>query len=357
MTSQIFAETITSTDVARRAGVSQSSVSLVFSGKANRRVSRRTEQVIWKVAHELGYCPNSAARALRLGHSKRLVLAVPDIDNPYFAGTLKGAEREARRHGYSTALAQVQEPRDWQTVILDALVSGSVDGFALFALRPPTSKMLRTLRGKAVLVDASCRGFPNIQLDIEGGIRAAMRHLLELGHTRIAHLAADIDSETFSLRKKAYLDTLQNAGLASRADWQAEARFDIADASMAVQRILAKPETPTAIVCDSDVLAVGVYKAAKAAGLSIPEDLSVVGIDDSIIARVLDPPLTTLAIPAAQVGEQGVRLLVDWLGGIATSPPRPIPLSLLVRHSTAPSPQKSPPRPKLKEQSHGPSST
>ncbi|MGA2813765.1 MAG: LacI family DNA-binding transcriptional regulator [Candidatus Acidiferrum sp.] len=327
---------MTSTEVARRAGVSQSAVSLVFSGKASGRVSKRTEQVIWKVARELGYRPNLAAQTLRLGRSRRLVLAVPDIDNPYFAGTLKGAEREARRHGYSTALAQVQEPQDWQTVILDALVSGSVDGFALFALRPPASRAMRRLRGRTVLVDAVSGGFPSISLDIEGGMRSAMLHLLELGHTRIAHLAADIDAETFSIRKNAYLNTMHGAGLTTRADWQIKAPFGIAGASIATQQVLAGPDAPSAIVCDSDVLAAGVYKAAKAVQFRIPEDLSVVGIDDSLIARVLDPSLTTVAIPSALVGEQAVRLLVDQLGGVEKLLSPPIPLSLVVRQSTAP---------------------
>jgi DNA-binding LacI/PurR family transcriptional regulator len=182
-------------------------------------------------------------------------------------------------------------------------------------------------------------------------------HLLELGHTRIGHVAAAIDAETFSFRKKAYLDTMQDAGLTSRAGWRAEAPFDIAKASIAAQQILARPEAPSAIVCDSDVLAAGVYKSAKAARLRIPEDLSVVGVDDSLIARVLDPPLTTIAIPAVQIGEQGVRLLLDWLGGVETLPPRAIPLNLLVRQSTAPFTRKSSLRPNAKEQSNGSSST
>lgn len=348
---------ITSTDVARRAGVSQSAVSLVFAGKATRRVGEGTEQAIWKAAHELGYRPNSAAQALRLGHSRRLVLAVPDIDNPYFAGTLKGAEREARRHGYSVALAQVQEQPDWQNVILDALLSGSVDGFALFALRPPSAKTMHALRGKAVLVDAISRGFPSVRLDIEGGMRTAVCHLLELGHTKIGHLAANIDAETFDLRKRAYLNTMQNAGAASRSEWQAEAPFDITRASIAAEQILAGQEAPSAIVCDSDVLTAGVYKAAKAARLRIPKDLSVVSFDDSLIARVLDPPLTTVAIPAAQVGEQGVRLLVERLGGRQALQPDPIPLHLVVRESTAPFPRHHFQGRRTKDQSNGTSSS
>lgn len=326
----------TSTDVALRAGVSQSTVSLVFSGKANGRVSTGTEKAILKAARDLGYRPNSTAQALRLGRSKRLVLAVPDISNPFFAGTLKGAEREARRHGYSVALAQLWEPRDWQEVILDALVSGSIDGFVLFALCPPNPKTTQALRGRAVLADASSRGFPSVNLDIEGGMRAAVQHLTEQGHTKIGHLAADIDIETFSLRKKAYLETMRDAGLVSRSGWQTAAPFDLTDAAIAVQKVLRKADRPSAIVCDSDVLAGAVYLAAKALCLRIPEQLSVVGIDDSLIARLLDPVLTTVAIPAVQVGEQSVQLLIECLNGRERTRRSPIPLKLIVRESTAP---------------------
>jgi LacI family repressor for deo operon, udp, cdd, tsx, nupC, and nupG len=329
------AEAITSTEVARRAGVSQSAVSLVFSGKGNGRVGERTERAIRKAAHELGYRPNSAAQALRLGHSRRLVLAIPDIDNPYFAGTLNGAEREARRHGYSVALAVVRDPQDWQTVILDSLLSGSVDGFVLFALRPPTKTTEQVLRRKAILVDASSHSLSYVRLDIEGGVNAAIGHLVELGHTKIAHLAAGIDAETFSLRKKAYLDSMQKAGLATHTEWQASAPFEITEACIAAQRILTTPETPSAIVCDSDVLAAGAYRAARVERLRIPEDLSVVGIDDSLVARILDPPLTTVAIPSSLVGERGVRLLVDRLRGLKASPLHSIPLNLVIRQSTA----------------------
>jgi LacI family transcriptional regulator, repressor for deo operon, udp, cdd, tsx, nupC, and nupG len=351
-----IATTFTSTDVARRAGVSQSAVSLVFSGKANGRVGKRTAQAIWKAAQQLGYRPNSAAQALRQGHSKRLVLAVPDIGNPYFADTLKGAEREARRHGYSAALAAVEIPQDWQTVIVNALRSGSVDGFALFALTPP-KKALLALRGKTVFIDSFRRGFPCVKLDIEEGMRAAVQHVLRQGHTRIGHLEANVDAETFRLRKDAYLEMIREAGLGNHPEWQAAAPFDMDAALIAAQKILRSGEPPTALVCDSDVLAAGVYKAAKALRLRIPEDLSVVSIDDSLIARILDPPLTTVAIDAVRVGEQGVRLLVDLLQGREVSQPCLIPLNLVVRESTAPFHRSYSLRPKSKERLDGSSSS
>lgn len=326
----------TSVDVARRAGVSQSTVSLVFGGKAAGRVAKETEHAILRAARELAYRPNTAARSLRLGRSRLVVLAVPDIENPYFAGALKGAEREARKHGYSVTLATVQEKGDWQTVILDALSSGAADGFLLFTMQPPSIKEKRALRGKAVLVDASSEGFPSVGLDIEAGMRAAMHHLQQLGHTRIGHLAAAVDAETFSLRRKTYLDTLRKARLPVQGAWQAEAPFATSSTFEAACRILDNPDRPSAVVCDSDVLAVGVYKAAKALRLHIPGDLSVVGIDDSLIARILDPELTTVAIPAGLVGEQALRLLLEVLGGADVPRRSPVPLKLVIRESTGP---------------------
>src|SRR5205823_5435261 len=121
----------TSVDVARRAGVSQSAVSLVFGGKAAGRVGKRTQEAILQAARELGYRPNSAARTLRSGRSRLIALAIPDVSNPYFATVLQGAEQAARAHGYSVMLAQVRDEQDWQHMILDALTSRAVDGFLL----------------------------------------------------------------------------------------------------------------------------------------------------------------------------------------------------------------------------------
>src|SRR5579872_6065038 len=111
----------TSVDVARRAGVSQSAVSLVLGGKAVGRVGKRTQEVILRAARELSYQPNGAARSLRSGRSHLIALAVPDVSNPYFAAVLQGAEQAARQHGYAVMLVSVRDEHDWQQVILDAL--------------------------------------------------------------------------------------------------------------------------------------------------------------------------------------------------------------------------------------------
>jgi DNA-binding LacI/PurR family transcriptional regulator len=326
----------TSVDVARQAGVSQSAVSLVFGGKAAGRVGKRTQEAILQAARELGYRPNRAARTLRSGRSRLVALAVPDVSNPYFAAVLQAAEQAARSYGYAVLLASVRGEQDWQPVVLDALAAGAVDGFLLCTLQPPTAKERTALEGRAVLVDAYCSGLPSLQLDIEAGMDAAMAHLLGLGHTKIAHLAADVDAATFRQRHRAYQDAfLQAAGEPIPAAYEARAPFTIAGAYQAARLILERSDPPSAIVCDSDVLAVGAYKAAKDLQRAIPQDLSVVSFDDSIIARILDPELTTVAIPTSVIGEQALLLLLSVLeeGNVASQVT--VPLELVIRASTA----------------------
>lgn len=325
----------TSVDVARRAGVSQSAVSLVFGGKATGRVGRQTQEAILRAARELGYHPNRAARTLRSGRSRLIVLAVPDVGNPYFAAVLQGVEQAARRHDYAVMLASVRDERDWQQVVLDALASRSVDGFLLFTLRPPTERMRSALRGKAAIVDASDSTLPSLRLDIEGGMRAAMSHLLRLGHTKIGHLGAAVDAESFHLRRQMYLDMLRAARLPVVAEYQEYTPFTIEDAHAAAHRLLEAANPPSAVVCDSDMLAVGVYKAAKDLRRTIPADLSVVSFDDSVIARILDPELTTVAIPTTVIGEQAFLLLLAALESGNAPAQRIVPLELVIRASTA----------------------
>ena len=219
-------------------------------------------------------------------------------------------------------------------MILDALSSRSVDGFLFFSIYPPMEGVHTALRGKAVLIDASSRELPSLQLDIEAGVRAAMMHLLQLGHTKIAHLAAAVEAETFHLRHKAYLDVLQAEGLQVKAAYQGRASFTFADACQAAHGILDRPDPPSAIVCDSDVLAVGVYKTAKALHRTIPRDLSVVGFDDSVFARILDPELTTVAIPTTVIGEQALLLLLAVLEEDHAPSQTIVPLELVIRASS-----------------------
>jgi DNA-binding LacI/PurR family transcriptional regulator len=321
---------VTSIDVARRAGVSQSTVSLVFSGKGHGRVSTATEEHVRRVARELGYRPNVAAQALRLGRSRAVALLVPDITNPFFSRVLRGAQRAAQAAGYTVALVDTANDRRWEEQSFEALRAGPVDGYLLFEVSAPEALGPDE---NVVLVETEAPRRPSVRFDAEGGAAAAFGHLVELGHRRIAHLAAAFDAPTFHLREAARRRVLEDAGL----DPDAQPRA-LTDISIDAARNAAGPlldEEPTAIFCDDDVIAAGLYLAARERGLRIPRDLSVVGFDDMDFARVLDPALTTVALDAEQLGATAFELLEARMSGRRTQRRVVLPAELLVRESTA----------------------
>jgi LacI family repressor for deo operon, udp, cdd, tsx, nupC, and nupG len=219
-------------------------------------------------------------------------------------------------------------------MMLDALTSRRVDGFLICEMQPPTTSEYVPLQEKVVMINAGSYTSPSLRLDITAGMQAAMTHLLHQGHTKIAHLAATVDTETFHMRHQAYLDALQMAGYSVPSAYQVQTPFTIPDAYQAARQILECSDPPSAIICDSDMLAVGVYKAAKDLQRAIPQDLSVASFDDSIIARILDPELTTVAIPARAVGEQAFLLLLKVLEEGHVPSQTTVPLELVIRAST-----------------------
>ena len=321
---------VTSIDVARAAGVSQSTVSLVFSGKGQGRVSEATQEHVRRCARELGYRPNVAAQALRLGTSRAVALLVPDITNPFFSRVLRGAQRAAQAAGYTVALVDTANDRRWEEQSFEALRAGPVDGYLLFEVSAPEALGPDE---NVVLVEAEAPRRPSVRFDAEGGAAAAFEHLLELGHRRIAHLAADFDAPTFHLREAARRRVLSDAGLDPGTQPRAMTAIGIDAARDAGRALL--DDHPTAIFCDDDLIAAGLYLAARERGLRIPEDLSVVGFDDMDFARVLAPPLTTVALDAELLGASAFELLEARMSGRRTRRRMVLPAQLLVRESTA----------------------
>ncbi|HEY0755528.1 MAG TPA: LacI family DNA-binding transcriptional regulator [Ktedonobacteraceae bacterium] len=327
-------ETRTSFDVAKLAGVSQSTVSLVLSGKAAGRVSQNTQEAVQRAARELGYQPCMAARTLRLGRTHVVALLIPEVSNPFFAAILQGAEQAARVRDYTVVQVSTGNDADWQQRIVHALATRAFDGFILCAVDLPSSAHLDLLRGNAVIVDGSSPDFPSLPLDIEAGATKALEHLLSLGHRRIAHLGAHIDVETFRVRQRVYKHVLSAAGLPVREEYTLTAGVDLDEACQAALTLLRLPEPPGAFFCDDDLMAAGVYQAARQMHLRVPFDLSIVGFADSLVARLLDPPLTTVSIPALEIGQRAMELLLTCLTTDVAPFSATIPLSFVVRGST-----------------------
>ena len=320
----------TSIDVARCAGVSQSTVSLVFSGKGKGRVSEATAERVRECARELGYRPNAAAQALRLGASRAVALLVPDMTNPFFSRVLRGAQRAAAAAGYIVILVDTQNDRHWESQSFEALRAGPVDGYMLFEVTEPEALGPDE---NVVLMETEAPRRPSVRFDGEAGAAAAFEHLVELGHTRIGHLAAAFRALTFEDREKARQRVLTEAGIDPDAQPRVMTPITIEDARANGLELL--DEEPTAVFCDDDVIAAGLYLAARDRGIGIPEDVSVIGFDDMDFARVLSPPLTTVALDAALLGSTAFELLEQRLAGKRTRRRIVLPAPLLVRGSTA----------------------
>ncbi|MDT0404798.1 LacI family DNA-binding transcriptional regulator [Streptomyces edwardsiae] len=326
----------TSRDVARAAGVSQAAVSLVLGDKWRGRVSEATAERVREAARTLGYRPNLAARNLRLGRTRTVLLVVPALTTEFFAGVYTGAARVASRHGFGVVLypspegiGPARDPFASAQAALDGVIASSMAAEALTAIRGEALPLVMLDSDPAGSVGAA-----TVNLDIADGVRQVTEHLLALGHRRFLHLAADVASWTFEVRARELAARLGDVPGASLRT--ARAPFSIKGAQAAAETALsAAADRPTAVVCDDDHLAAGTYKAARRLGLRVPEDLSVTGLDDLALASAIDPELTTVRLDAELFGERGMEALLAVLEGRAPAS-GDIPVELVLRASTAP---------------------
>ncbi|MFF3752671.1 LacI family DNA-binding transcriptional regulator [Streptomyces sp. NPDC002018] len=328
----------TSRDVARTAGVSQATVSLVLGDKWRGRVSERTAGLVRDAAHALGYRPNLAARNLRLGTTRTALLVVPALTNEFFARVYTGAAEVAAEHGFGVVLypspagvGPARDPFASARAALDGVIASSMATEALDAIRGADLPLVM-LDSDPAAPGAAAR----VNLDIADGIRQVSAHLLGLGHRRLVHLASAVASWTFDVRAEALATAVR--GVPDAVVRTVSAPLEVGAARAATERALGAPgPRPTALICDDDILAAGACKAVRRLGLRVPEDISVTGFDDLALATAIEPELTTVSLPAERVGERGMSALLAVLDGR-----RPdsgdLPVSLVVRASTAPPP-------------------
>lgn len=324
----------TSRDVARMAGVSQSAVSLVFSGKDAGRVTEATRNAILSAADELGYRPNASARALKLGTHRLIALAVPNVANPYFAAVLKAAANAAQAQGYGVVLINIgEDPVDGQR-LLESLAAHTFDGLIIWE-NPWTSRAAGFLPATVIVADGSAPGDAAVFISADRMVADAIDHLAALGHRRIGRLGFSVAAAPFRARAEAFRDCLARHGLVFDPRLEIEEPFG-SDTSDRLAALLAVKDHPTAILCDDDLLAPLVYRAAARTGLRIPQDLSVIGIDDLDLARLMEPQLTTIAIPPDEVGQVVVETVLHKIREKSAPALRTIRTRLVERASTAP---------------------
>jgi DNA-binding LacI/PurR family transcriptional regulator len=330
----------TSADVAAAAGVSRTTVSFVLNERAGVKIPDETRRRVLAAAAQLDYHPNSVARQLAGGASRALGLVLRQTpeqvaNDGVLAETLRGLSTAARAANHRV-LVETLAPGDGHYANL--LRSGRTDGLIVSGPRYDDEELVELVRdGFPVVIQGSLPGLdvPSVDVDNEAGARLAVEHLLALGHRRIACITnAPLAYTAASERLTGYREALAAAGLADDPDLIAEGAFDAPSGHRAMAEILART-TPDAIFVASDVVAIGAIAGLRDAGLSVPRDISVVGFDAIPLAAYLDPPLTTIRLPAYDLGLAAGRAILERIAGRPVAARTLLPTELIVRASTA----------------------
>lgn len=333
----------TISDVAARAGVARSVVSRLLNADPTLRIRPATRTRILKAIRDLDYTPNATARALRLARSGALGLVVHDITNPIYGEIISGVHKAATAAGYVVLLGEATELERRTDTLRQLLASGRIDGLLLQRVGEADDAALAELAHHGLptvlLNDWAIGDASAVSLDDLGAARLATKHLVELGHECIAHLAG-ADSHRSAQRQLGYEQVLKEAGLPAPDDWTVTGGWDLVTGQDGMRRLLALRYRPTAVMVANVLAAIGALAATQKAGLKVPTDISIIAIHDAWIAEYVTPQLTTVALPLARMGERAVELLLARLAGdepsalTVTNPP---PL-LVLRASTAPPP-------------------
>jgi LacI family transcriptional regulator len=354
-------------DVASRAGVASSTISRYLNGSL--QLPSPTRNRVQAAIAELNYRPNALARSLQAGRSHILGLILPDLSNPFFTSVADAAAAAAYREGYSILLCATGNDPNREAHYVNLLVAGQLDGLIYLGAHRRNSALetMRRTELPIIIVDEEIEGVAGGRLFVDNrrGGYLATEHLLHLGHRNVAFIGGEADLLTTVERRRGYEDALLERGLIPHPNGTVLGEYTTEFGARAAQLLLTDV-APTGIFAASDVVAIGVLQVARQLGLTIPEDLSLVGFDDIPMAEMLAPPLTTIWQPAEDLGKTAVLLLVRHLRDRAPLMRDTLGVRLRIRGSTcrpkrdrsrnvkaqAPSPKK--PRKGPGELLHGP---
>jgi len=334
---------ITIKDVAKQAGVSHSTVSRALHGSS--LISDETVERIRQIANEMGYSPSAAARSLRTNRSHALGVIVSTIDDPFFSEILQGIEEVAQEHGYSMLMAASQRDPEREQAIVQDMRERHVDGLIICSASFSAEQRRKLLEYGIPIVMVNNQAAEeyrySIYHDDVDGSRQVARHLIELGHQRIAYLGNSLSGRTTLDRSTGFRLEMEAAGLSIPAEYIHEARGSRPeDGQAALEHFLNLPEHPTAIFCFNDMLAIGLLNGLHSAGIRVPEDISVVGFDNIVFSAYTNPQLTTLDQPKRYIGVEAAHLILELLDTTGEKEPcqeiQKLKGKLLVRKSTAP---------------------
>lgn len=312
-------------DVAREAGVSVATVSRVLNGSGP--VHEETRERIRAVARALRYVPDSAARSLITRRTETLGVVLPDLYGEFFSEVMRGLDQAARRRGYHVLVSSSHADRAEIEAAVGAMM-GRVDGLVVMAPDVDAAALAANLpeslpvvllnsgqggeeEGDVVGAVAATIPFDVVDVDNYGGARAAVRHLLAQGHSRVAIIKGAERNHDARERLRGYRDALAGAGLEAPPRWEIAGDFTEGAGHEAARRVLKMRPRPTALFAANDTMAIGALSALREAGARVPEDVAVVGFDDIPLARYMSPPLTSVHVDITRLGGRAVERLLE----------------------------------------------
>lgn len=325
-------------EIARRANVSTATVSRTLNQSGP--VKAATARKVWRAVTALNYYPNSHARALVSGRSRLIGLIVSDITNPFFPELIRIFEDLAAQKQYDLLLTSTDYDTSRMTACLRRMLERKVDGVAMMTSEMDMSliKELSKRSVPIVFMDVGQMGprMSHVSIDYGNGIRQAVDHVVDLGHRHVGFITGPLDLHSARTRRQAFVDGLRHYGIPLERKLVREGTHTAEGGEKAMKELLKLAKLPTAVVCSNDWTAIGALHAIHAAGLRVPEDISLVGFDDIPLTSYTTPPLTTVRMSARDVGATAFQALFSLIGEEhLEGDVYQVPTRLVVRESTS----------------------
>jgi DNA-binding LacI/PurR family transcriptional regulator len=327
-------------EIAKRAKVSTATVSRTINRipTVDPQLARR----VWKVVDELGYYPNTQARALVSGRTRIFGLIVSEITNPFFPEIVQSFEDIAVEHNYEILLTStIHDPKRME-ISARRMIERRVEGVAVltFGMEDSLLEGLRFRKVPMVFVDVgpALPRVSNIRINYQHGIRQAVQHLAALRHERVAFISGPLVIKSAVARREAFKESMKEIGMEVDSEFLIEGDHTMEGGKRALSRLLLLPRRPTAIMCSNDMTAIGVMREAFERGIEIPRELSVVGFDDVRWAQFMNPPLTTVQMSQTEIARLAFKALMQDVERKVPAPEGttyPLNTSLVLRKSTA----------------------